>query len=367
MVADVRGIPHGTAIYSSSSLIALRMLTPDRIANRQEFLDLLRVRLQRAVQMRLDNLAGAQGTNACRLVFGEADELPGIVIDRYSELVIVQLLTQGTYFDDVRNVVVKIVREMLAPETILERPDPRIRELEQLSVPPAMPLYANDVNALRLATIFELNGLRFHFDANSGQKTGAFLDQRENYMAAAHHAHGRALDICTYQGGFALHLARKCSQVTGVDVSRAALEVAESNLIENRGQLADQGQGVEWIEANAFDLLRDWSDSNEEFDTIVLDPPAFAKSKRAAEGAARGYKEMNLRALKMLRSGGTLVTCSCSHHVPLSDFQAIVSAAASDAGRRVRLLEIRGAAFDHPAILTVPETQYLKCLICRVE
>ncbi len=371
-VADARGILHGTAIYSASSLIALRMLTPDAIASREEFLELLQVRLQRAVQMRLDNLAGVQGTNACRLVFGEADELPGIVIDRYGELVIVQLLTQGTYFADVRNVVVKVIQEMLAPQaippqTILERPDPRIRELEQLSAPPITPLYAKDANAPKLATMFELNGLRFHFDANSGQKTGAFLDQRENYMAAAHHAHGRALDICTYQGGFALHLARKCSPVTGVDISRAALEVAESNLIENRNQFAGYGQGVEWIEANAFDLLRDWSDSSEEFDTIVLDPPAFAKSKRAAEGAARGYKEMNLRALKMLRPGGALVTCSCSHHVPLADFQAIIAAAASDAGRRVRLLEMRGAAFDHPAILTIPETQYLKCLICRVE
>jgi len=142
---------------------------------------------------------------------------------------------------------------------------------------------------------------------------------------------------------------------------------SESNLIENRNQLVDEGRGVEWIEANAFDLLRDWSDAKEEFDIIVLDPPAFAKSKRAMEGALRGYKEMNLRALKMLRPGGTLVTCSCSHHVPLGEFQAVVAAATGDAGRRVRLLETRGAAFDHPAILTIPETQYLKCLICRVE
>jgi len=363
-VTDARGILLGTAIYSSASLITLRMFTPDALATREEFLELLRVRLDRAIQMRLDRLRGNGRTNACRLVFGEADELPGIVIDRYGELAIVQLLAQGTYFDDVRQVIVDVLRERLALETILERPDPRIRELEQLSAPATTPLYAKDANAPKLATLFELNGLRFHFDANSGQKTGAFLDQSENYIAAAHHAHGRALDICTYQGGFALHLACKCSQVTGVDVSRAALEVAEANQIENVDQLAGE---VEWIEANAFELLRDWSDSGEPFDTIVLDPPAFAKSKRAAEGAARGYKEMNLRALKMLRPGGVLVTCSCSHHVSLADFQAIVAAAASDAGKRVQLLEIRGAAFDHPAILTIPETQYLKCLICRVE
>jgi 23S rRNA (cytosine1962-C5)-methyltransferase len=317
--------------------------------------------------MRLDGLQELNGTNACRLVFGEADELPGIVADRYGDLVILQMLTQGTHADDVRTVAVDVFREMLAPETIVERPDARIRELEQLEAPSAEPLYARNAENPMLATFFELNGLRFHFDANAGQKTGAFLDQRENYLAAESYARGRALDICTYQGGFALHLARRCSQVTGVDASRAALEVAEKNLALNRDQLAGKGSGVEWIEANAFDLLRDWSDAGEEFDTIVLDPPAFAKSKRAVEGALRGYKEMNLRALKMLRPGGRLVTCSCSHHVSLAEFQAAVADAASDAGKRVRLLEIRGAAFDHPAILTIPETQYLKCLICEVD
>ncbi len=366
-VTDARGMLLGTAIYSSSSQITLRLFTPAVLASRDEFLELLRTRLRRAIQMRLDWLRRDGDTNACRLVFGEADELPGIVLDRYGELVILQLLAQGTHFDDVRSVVVEVIREMLAPATILERPDPRIRELEQLSAPSPSPLYASNADAPTLSTIFQLNGLSFHFDANAGQKTGAFLDQRENYMAAANHAHGRALDICPYQGGFALHLARRCSQVTGVDASRAALEVAEKNLIANRDQLANRGQSVEWIEANAFDLLRDWSDAREEFDTIVLDPPAFAKSRRAVEGALRGYKEMNLRALQMLRPGGTLVTCSCSHHVPLAEFQAVVAAAASDAGRRVRLMEIRGAAADHPAILTIPETQYLKCLICQVE
>lgn len=364
-VTDARRMFLGTAIYSSSSQITLRLLTPQTLATRDDFLALLRTRLQRAIQMRLDWLGDSADTNACRLVFGEADELPGIVLDRYGELVILQLLAQGTHFDDVRSVIVEIVRELLSPATILERPDPRIRELEQLSAPTSAPLYASNPDAPKLSTIFQLNGLRFRFDANAGQKTGAFLDQRENYLAAANHAHGRALDICTYQGGFALHLARRCQQVTGVDASRAALEVAETNLIENRDQLV--AKNVEWIEADAFDLLRDWADAHEQFDTIVLDPPAFAKSKRAAESALRGYKEMNLRAFQMLRPGGTLVTCSCSHHVPLAEFQATVAAAASDAGKRVRLLEIRGAAQDHPAILTIPETQYLKCLICRVE
>ncbi len=365
-VVDERGGALGTAMYSDASLITLRMVTQELLDDRGDFLELLRRRLRRAVQMRLDGLQSMTGTNACRLVFGEADELPGIVADRYGALVILQLLTQGTFVADVRAVAVDVFREMLEPETILERPDARIRELEQLSAHSTEPIYARNAEMPMLATVFELNGLHFHFDANAGQKTGAFLDQRENYLAAESYALGRALDVCTYQGGFALHLARRCSQVTGVDASRAALEVAEKNLNVNREQLVGQGSGVEWIEANAFDLLRDWSDAGEEFDTIVLDPPAFAKSKRAVEGALRGYKEMNLRALKMLRHGGRLVTCSCSHHVPLMEFQAAVSEAASDAGKRVRVLEIRGAAFDHPAILTIPETQYLKCLVCEV-
>jgi 23S rRNA (cytosine1962-C5)-methyltransferase len=366
-VMDERDALLGTAIYSDASLITLRMVTQDAIEHRDEFLDLVRSRLRRAVQMRLDGLEKAQDTNACRLVFGEADELPGIVADRYGDFVILQLLTQGTHVEDVRKAAVDVFREMLRPETILERPDARIRELEQLEAPSPEPLYSRAADMPRFATIFELNGLRFHFDANAGQKTGAFLDQRENYLAAASHAHGRALDVCTYQGGFALHLARRCPEVIGVDASRIALETAEKNLHENRDQLVSHGDGVEWIEANAFDLLRDWSDADEKFDTIVLDPPAFAKSKRAVDGALRGYKEMNLRAMKMLRPGGRLVTCSCSHHVPLAEFQAVVAVAASDAGRRIRLLEIRGAAFDHPAILTIPETQYLKCMICAVE
>jgi 23S rRNA (cytosine1962-C5)-methyltransferase len=366
-VVDERGALLGTAMYSDASLITLRMVTQELIGDRGEFLELLRRRLRIAVQMRQEGLQELPGTNACRLVFGEADELPGIVADRYGDLVILQLLTQGTHAADVRAVAVDVFREMLKPETILERPDARIRELEQLETPSTEPLYMRNAEKPMLATIFELNGLHFHFDANAGQKTGAFLDQRENYLAAQSYARGRALDVCTYQGGFALHLARRCPQVTGVDASRAALEVAEKNLNVNRDQLAGQGSGVEWIEANAFDLLRDWSDAGEEFDTIILDPPAFAKSKRAVEGALRGYKEMNLRALKMLRPGGKLVTCSCSHHVPLVEFQAAVAEAASDAGKRVRLLETRGAAFDHPAILTIPETQYLKCLVCEVD
>jgi 23S rRNA (cytosine1962-C5)-methyltransferase len=360
-VTDTRGGLLGTALYSPASEIALRMISAEKI-DEPEWLGVLASRLRAAIALRRE-LLSSPGTDACRLVFSEADALPGIVVDKYGELVIVQLLSKALDNDAVRIVVTETLKQELSPATIVERPDARIRELEAISTPPdAAPLYVRDEELLQ--TVFHLNRLAFYYDAAAGQKTGAFLDQRENYAAAARHAHGDALDVCTYQGGFALHLARACSRVTGVDISHAALEVAERNLSANRGALNAE---VDWIEANAFDLLRDWSAAGAAYDTIVLDPPAFAKSKRALEGALRGYKELNLRALQMLRPGGILVTCSCSHHVSLADFTAVVAAAAGDAGRRVRLLERRGAAADHPVILTIPETEYLKCLICVVE
>jgi 23S rRNA (cytosine1962-C5)-methyltransferase len=280
--------------------------------------------------------------------------------------VILQLLTQGTAQEDVRRVLREVMRERLSPKTIVERPDPKIRELEQLEPPPAGGLVYSAVDSVgdspKLKTVFTINGLKFHYDASSGQKTGAFLDQRLNYAAAARYARGSALDVCTYQGGFAIHLADRCERVTGVDASRSALEVADRNLELNAGLRA----AVDWMEADAFELLREYEANGERYDTIILDPPAFAKSKRAAEGAMRGYKELNLRAMKMLSAGGTLVTCSCSHHVGLAEFMEVVAAAASDAGKRVQVMEVRGAAPDHPAVLTLPETSYLKCLICRV-
>jgi 23S rRNA (cytosine1962-C5)-methyltransferase len=369
VVADSRGIALGTALSSTASQIALRVLTREILQDRDSFLRLLRKRLVSAIVLRRRmGLLDSATTDACRLVFSEADELPGLIVDRYAGLVILQLLTQATDTADVRVAVVETLREELGNVTdvIVERPDPRIRELEQLAAPQSAALWSRYQGA-PLSTIFHLNSLAFHYDAAAGQKTGAFLDQRENYAAAAAHAHGEALDVCTYQGGFALHLAQWCERVTGVDVSRSALEVAERNLDINRAQLASEGRGVEWLEADAFALMKDFSDAGRRYDTIVVDPPAFAKSRRAAEGALRGYKELNLRALKMLNAGGTLVTCSCSHHISLEDFTGIVASAAIDAGRRVRLVETRGAAEDHPAILTIPETTYLKCLICKVE
>jgi 23S rRNA (cytosine1962-C5)-methyltransferase len=373
-VVDNRGIPLGTAIYNPASQISLRLVSRELISPAQ-WLDLLANRLRVAIARRRPMLNA--DTDSCRLVFSEADELPGVIIDKYAGIVVLQLLAKGLDTPETREVCVRVLSEEFGqqPLTIWERPDPRIRELEGLSAPATTPLFTNaktgkNKSAPAASALFRLNSLSLHFDAASGQKTGAFLDQRQNYAAAAGWAKRsgtkKALDICTYQGGFALHLAEVCDHVTGVDTSRASLEVAELNLKVNRQKLAAE---VDWVEADAFELLRAWSESKDhaDWDLIVLDPPAFAKSKRAVEGALRGYKELNLRALRMIKPGGLLITCSCSHHVSWTDLEGAVASAAVDAHRRVTLLERHGAAQDHPVILTLPETEYLKCLICRVD
>jgi 23S rRNA (cytosine1962-C5)-methyltransferase len=365
-VADTRGLLLGTALYSPASQIALRMISREAV-NEAAWLELLAARLRQAIARRKP-LLNAQN-DSCRLCFSEADELPGLVVDKYAGLVILQLLAKGLDNAAVRETCVRVLREELDPATILERPDPRMRELEGLSAPNLAPLWSRNPAAPVLGAQFHLNGLAFQFDANSGQKTGAFLDQSANYAAVQQWASklgatGRALDVCCYQGGFALHLAQVCAQVTGIDASRNSLEVAERNLEANRPRMTAQ---VDWVEADAFKILRDWSDAGETFDIVVLDPPAFAKTQRAVEGALRGYKELNLRALKMLRPGGLLVTCSCSHHVSWTELEASVASAAADVPRRVRLLERRGAAIDHPVVFNLPETEYLKCLVLQVE
>jgi 23S rRNA (cytosine1962-C5)-methyltransferase len=370
-VADSRGLLLGTALYSPVSQISLRMVSREAVSEK-EWLGLMASRLRAAIGRRRPLLT--EETNACRLVFSEADELPGLVVDKYGDLVILQLLAKGLDSPEVRKTCVGVLRDELEPAAILERPDPRVRELEGLSAPSPAPLWTRPGEEPVAHARFRLNGLEFLYDANSGQKTGAFLDQRANYAAATEWARrlngsslaegGRALDVCCYQGGFALHLARVCARVTGIDTSRASLEVAEENLLANRERVS---AAVDWVEGDAFQILRDWSAAGEQFDAIVLDPPAFAKSKRAVEGALRGYKELNLRGLKMTRPGGLLVTCSCSHHVGWADLEAAVASAAADAHRRVRLLERRGAALDHPVVLNLPETEYLKCLVLEVE
>src|SRR5579884_4491966 len=359
-VADSRGILLGTALYSPASQIALRLVSLEMIEEHQ-WLELLQERLKAAIALRKP-LLNAE-TNASRLIFSEADALPGIIADKYGELIILQLLTKPLDNTATRSTIARVLIEELSPATIVERPDPRIRELEQMSAPPAAPLFAKDSEHPLTQTSFRLNGLTFHYDANAGQKTGAFLDQRENYAAAARYARGEALDVCTYQGGFALHLNRVCSQVTAVDISRAALEIADQNEQLNASEFS--GRQIEWIEGNAFDLLRDYSDAGRQYDTVVLDPPAFTKSKRAVEGALSGYKEINLRAFKMLRPGGILVTCSCSHHVSRTEFLEMLTSAAMDARRQVRVVEERGQSVDHPVLLGVPETSYLKCVILQ--
>jgi 23S rRNA (cytosine1962-C5)-methyltransferase len=370
-VADNRGLLLGTALYSPSSQIALRLISREAL-DEPAWLKLLASRLRAAITRRKPLLDAAN--DACRLCFSEADELPGLIADKYGELIVLQFLAKGLLNAGVRETCIRVLREELAAAAIHERPDPRIRELESLPAPSLDPLWLADPKKPIAATEFHLNGLAFHYDANAGQKTGAFLDQRTNYAAARDLAHrlglaksesgGRALDVCCYQGGFALHLAQVCRQVTGVDVSRASLEVAERNLQANRSRLTAE---VDWIEADAFEILRDWSQAGEKFDAIVLDPPAFAKTRRAVDGALRGYKELNLRALKMLHPGGLLITCSCSHHVSWADLEGAVASAAADASQRVRLLERRGAAPDHPVVLNLPETEYLKCLVLQAD
>ena len=352
-VLDPHGKFLGTALYSSSSQIAIRMISHGSVADLPA---LVAERIRAAIAYRKELVSN---TDAYRIVFSEGDFLPGLIVDRYDDVLCLQILTQAMDAAPVREAVLQTLREELQPAGIVERVDARIRELEQLPLLPSRLLWGE-----KSSTVFNMNGgVRFHYDGLEGQKTGAFLDQRENYAAAAQYAHGEALDVFCYQGGFALHFAvqpsGKTSSVTGVDSSRPALEMAEKNATLN-------GREMEWIEANAFDLLREYAAANRRYDTIVLDPPAFAKTKRDLEKALGGYKELNLRAMKMLRPGGILVTCSCSYHVITSDFFEVVADAARDAHKSFRVIENRGAAKDHPMLLNVPETNYLKCLILSV-
>ncbi len=362
-VLDSRGKFLGTALYSSSSQIAIRMISHGSVG---DLPGLVAERIRAAIGYRKELV---RNTDAYRIVFSEADFLPGLIVDRYNDVVTLQILTQAMDAALVREAVLQTLRDELQPAGIVERVDARIRELEQLP-----PLSSRLLWGEKSSTVIHMNGghmnggmtggegsnaVRFHYDGLEGQKTGAFLDQRENYAAAVEYAHGEALDAFCYQGGFALHLATKCASVTGVDSSRPALEMAEKNALLN-------GRELEWIEGNAFDLLREYAAANRRYDTIVLDPPAFAKTKRDLEKALGGYKELNLRALKMLRPGGILVTCCCSFHVGASDFLGVVADAARDAHKSLRLVENRGAAKDHPILLNVPETSYLQCLILIV-
>ncbi|HEU4509413.1 MAG TPA: class I SAM-dependent rRNA methyltransferase [Pyrinomonadaceae bacterium] len=349
-VTDERGNFIGQALFSDSSQIALRFLTQSKEdINR----DWWRDRIREAANRRHI----PADTNAYRLIYSEGDLLPSLIVDRYDEVLVLQTLSQGT--DAVKPLLTELLIEEFKPRAVIERNDARVRELEGL------PLIAATVYGEAPAELEILqHGVRFYVEPLGGQKTGSFLDQRDNRLAARAAAsktpRDRALDCFTFNGAFALHLASVCEQVTGIDISADAVEAARRNAAINNLT------NVEFVEANVFDALREMESARERFDVIVLDPPAFAKNRASLKSAVRGYKEINLRALKLLNPGGVLITCTCSYHVSEDLFIQIVAEAAIDAHRRVQIIEKRMQATDHPVLLGVPETYYLKCVVARV-
>ena len=299
--------------------------------------------------------------DAYRLVHAEGDYLPGLIVDRYGDCFVLQTLTRG--MDALKPMWTELLVEEFQPRLIVERNDAKVRQLEGLPMVNSV-LYSAVGQAASLPVMSEFviteNGIKFQVDLLEGQKTGAFLDQRENRLAAMNYASGRGLDCFSFHGSFALHLASDCDSVTAVDISEPAIESAKRNAELNNIT------NIEFVAANVFDRLRDYDDAGERFDTIVLDPPAFAKNRGALEGALRGYKEINLRALRLLNPGGVLITCSCSYHVGEELFLEMLKEAARDAGRQIQVVEKRTQGRDHPILLTVPETYYLKCVVLRV-
>jgi 23S rRNA (cytosine1962-C5)-methyltransferase len=344
-VVGTQGRPLGFAFYSSQSEIRLRMI------ERGEALpaDFLRERLTAALRWRETVAPGAQ---AYRLVHGEGDRLPSLVVDRYGDYLVIQSLSQAT--ERLKADTVQILVDLLSPQGILERNDPRVRLLEGLEQKVGL-LHGEVPERVEV----DEGGVRLEADLWKGQKTGLFLDQRENHLMTRSYARGRVLDGFAYNGGFGLQAAARASEVLAVDVSAEALARLGRNAALNGIT------NVKTREANVFDLLRDLDDRGERFETVILDPPAFAKSKDAVEKARRGYKEINLRALKVLAPGGCLITCSCSYHVHEADLEEILTAAAADAGATVAVVEKRRQARDHPVLLGVPETYYLKCFVLR--
>jgi 23S rRNA (cytosine1962-C5)-methyltransferase len=346
-VRDERGAFVGRAFYSSSSQIALRFLARSDIPIDENFFrerfaaaDRLRARLN------IDPVLS-------RRIYSEGDMLPGLIVDRYGDYLVVQSLTQST--DVLQSLFITILQERYRPRSILLRNDNRVRELEGLQLKQEI---VGDPIPERLATIDD--GKEIEVALSAGQKTGAYLDQRENRRAARRYAHGYALDAFSYGAGFALQISEGCETVECVDISKAAVELARANA--ERNGLTN----IECIEANVFDFLRERDRQGAHYDTIILDPPAFAKNKESLEGALRGYKEINNRAMRLLRSGGILITCTCSHHVSEAIFAEMLAEAARDARVWVRVLERRIQSSDHPVLLTVPETLYLKCFILEI-
>ena len=347
-VSDERGRALGTAHYSSTSQIALRLLSRQVEEIGRDFY-LRRLRTAEAFRSRV-----VRDSNAYRVVHGEGDLLPALVVDRYGEYLVVQTLDQG--MDSAKAEILSCLEEIYQPKGVIARNDAAVRAKEQL--PLESGVLAGDVPD---TVAICMNGLQLQADLLRGQKTGIYLDQRENYLAAARYAHGgKALDCFASTGGFALHLARGCESVEAVDSSAHALGTAKANA---RANGIDR---IEFRQADVFELLAGYANAHRQFSLVVLDPPAFAKSRGSVEGALRGYKEINQRALRMLGPGGVLVTCSCSHHVSEAMLLELTAEAALDANRTLRVLERRTQAQDHPILLTVPETLYLKCLILEV-
>lgn len=347
-VVDPKGRPLGRAFYSDASLIAVRFVTFDDIETGRAFWS---KRLDDAIALR-DRVV--EGTTAYRVVHGEGDLISSLIVDRYGDCLSIQTLSQGT--ERLKPLFVELLAERFAPRAIVERNDAHVRDLEGLPRQTGV-LLGEQPSELEI----DEHGVRYLADIVGGQKTGAFLDQRENRVAAARYARGRGLDTFSFHGSFAMHLARVCDTVTAVDTSGDALRRARRN-----AELNGVSERVELLEANVFDVLKQWDEANDRFDAVVLDPPAFVKRKTALDAGVRGYKEVNLRALKLLAPGGTLVTSTCSYHVSEEMFLGIVLSAAADAGRDVRILEKRTQARDHPVLLSIPETYYLKCLVLAV-
>ncbi len=346
-ITDERGRFHGRAFYSDKSQIAVRLLTREDIPVDRAF---LRERIRRAADYRR---LVVENTEAFRLVCGEADQLPSFVVDRYGDYLSIQTLSQAT--ERLKSLLVEILVELFSPKGVVERNDPKVRLLEGLDQ--RVTILHGDVPQEIMA---KENGVTFVYDLQKGQKTGSFLDQRENHWVARRYASGDVLDCFCYQGGFALTIAGGTEHVEAIDLSPAAVQAARRNAELN------SISNVNFREGNTFDLLKEYDDVGRRFHMVVLDPPAFAKNRDSIAAAHRGYKEINLRALKILESGGFLITCSCSYHVTEPLFLQILAEAANDVHKSIVVVERRTQAQDHPILLTMPETHYLKCLVVRV-
>jgi len=346
-VFDSKGRLLGKALYSDRSLIALRFITFEDEEIDREF---WRKRLRAAAQFRRQIVSD---TESYRLVHAEGDFLSSLIIDVYNDVFVLQTLSQG--METLKQMWVELLIEEFSPRSIVERNDVKVRELEGL------PLTTGVLHGLEPGEIIVTeNGIKFYMNPLQGQKTGAFLDQRENRRAASFYGRGRALDCFSFHGAFGLNLAGRAESVTCIDSSSAAIAQARRNAELNNIS------NIEFIEANVFNQLKAYDERGERFDTIVLDPPAFAKNRQSLEGALRGYKEINLRAMKILNPGGVLITCTCSQHVTEELFLGVLAEAAADAHRTAQIVEKRMQSRDHPVLLSVPETYYLKCMILRI-